>query len=235
MIYIAIIDNEKEILKKIEKTIMQIINKNVKIYFFTSANSFLTELEKTKFQIVISDISMPEMNGIEMIKKAKEINSEMYIIFLTAYVEYAIESYRMEAYQYILKEELSNRLPEVLDKLIKSINKRKIRYCYIGSESQKIKICYDEIVSIRKEKGAKYVSVLTTEGICRERSSIEKMLMCLNGEEFVMVERGCAINLRHVKKIKGNFIYLNTSEVVEVSHARIKEVKMKLREYWREI
>ena len=74
MIYIAIIDNEKEILKKIEKTIMQIINKNVKIYFFTSANSFLTELEKTKFQIVISDISMPEMNGIEMIKKAKEIN-----------------------------------------------------------------------------------------------------------------------------------------------------------------
>ena len=85
------------------------------------------------------------MNGIEMIKKAKEINSEMYIIFLTAYVEYAIESYRMEAYQYILKEELSNRLPEVLDKLIKSINKRKIRYSYIGSESQKIKICYDEI------------------------------------------------------------------------------------------
>ena len=43
MIYIAITDNEKEILKKIEKTIMQIINKNVKIYFFTSANVFLTE------------------------------------------------------------------------------------------------------------------------------------------------------------------------------------------------
>ena len=38
-----------------------------------------------------------------------------------------------------------------------------------------------------------------------------------------------------MRLLKGNFIYLNTSEVVEVSHARIKEVKMKLREYWREI
>ena len=78
------------------------------------------------------------------------------------------------------------------------------------------------------------MNVVTSEGVYRERSSIEKMLMRLNGEEFALVDRGCAINLRYVKKIKGNLIYLNNSDVIEASRSRIKDVKIKLKEYWGE-
>lgn len=234
MIYIAVVDNEKKVLNKIQKVLYELINDNIKIDFYTNANEFLNELDRIRYQIIISDISMPGINGIEMVKRAKMICPELYIIFLTAYVEYAIESYRMEAYQYVLKDEVDERLPEIMHRLINTMIKRTIRFCYIGSENQKVKMCYDNIIRIVKEKSAKYVNVVTSEGVYRERSSIEKMLMRLNGEEFALVDRGCAINLRYVKKIKGNLIYLNNSDVIEASRSRIKDVKIKLKEYWGE-
>ncbi len=64
---------------------------------------------------------------------------------------------------------------------------------------------------------------------------IEKTLEKLNSDEFVMVERACAVNLRHVTKIQDNTLFLSNKMTVEASSLRIKEVKEKLNRYWREI
>ena len=55
----------------------------------------------------------------------------MYIVFITSYEEYAAESYRIEAYQYILKQDLEFRLPELLNSLLKSCKKQKKEFCII--------------------------------------------------------------------------------------------------------
>ena len=49
----------------------------------------------------------------------------MYIVFITSYEEYAAESYRIEAYQYILKQDLEFRLPGVAEQLIEKLQKQK--------------------------------------------------------------------------------------------------------------
>lgn len=236
MINIAIVDNEKSVLENISGILSDMWGESDDIHIDTyeKAKDFLAAFETVRYQILISDVDMPEMNGIEMGKKARDCDPNIYIIFLTAYVEYAIESYRMEAYQYILKEDVEERLPEIIKRLIGIVRNHSVKYCYIGSDTHRIKMCQDDIIHIRKTKGTKYVSFCTTEGEIRERSSIEKVLEKLGREEFIVVERGSVVNLRHIMKVRDNVIYLSNGDAVEASHARIKKVKENIRKYWEE-
>lgn len=236
MINIAIVDNEKSVLENISGILSDMRGESDDIHIDTyeKAKDFLAAFETVRYQILISDVDMPEMNGIEMGKKARDCDPNIYIIFLTAYVEYAIESYRMEAYQYILKEDVEERLPEIIKRLIGIVWNHSVKYCYIGSDTHRIKMCQDDIIHIRKTKGTKYVSFCTTEGEIRERSSIEKVLEKLGREEFIVVERGSVVNLRHIMKVRDNVIYLSNGDAVEASHARIKKVKENIRKYWEE-
>lgn len=236
MINIAIVDNEKSVLENISGILSDMRGESDDIHIDTyeKAKDFLAAFETVRYQILISDVDMPEMNGIEMGKKARDCDPNIYIIFLTAYVEYAIESYRMEAYQYILKEDVEERLPEIIKRLIGIVRNHSVKYCYIGSDTHRIKMYQDDIIHIRKTKGTKYVSFCTTEGEIRERSSIEKVLEKLGREEFIVVERGSVVNLRHIMKVRDNVIYLSNGDAVEASHARIKKVKENIRKYWEE-
>lgn len=236
MINIAIVDNEKSVLENISGILSDMRGESDDIHIDTyeKAKDFLAAFETVRYQILISDVDMPEMNGIEMGKKARDCDPNIYIIFLTAYVEYAIESYRMEAYQYILKEDVEERLPEIIKRLIGIVRNHSVKYCYIGSDTHRIKMCQDDIIHIRKTKGTKYVSFCTTEGEIRERTSIEKVLEKLGREEFIVVERGSVVNLRHIMKVRDNVIYLSNGDAVEASHARIKKVKENIRKYWEE-
>lgn len=236
LINIAIVDNEKSVLENIREILLNLSGefKDVHIDTYEKAENFLVAFETIRYQILISDVDIPEMNGVEMGKKAREHDPNIYIVFLTAYVEYAIESYRMEAYQYILKEDVEERLPEIIKRLIGIVRNHSVKYCYIGSDTHRIKMCQDDIIHIRKTKGTKYVSFCTTEGEIRERTSIEKVLEKLGSDEFIVVERGSVVNLRHIMKVRNNTIYLNNGDTVEASHARIKKVKENIRKYWEE-
>jgi len=78
----------------------------------------LEALEKDKFDIIISDINMPQMSGIEFVKKAKEISSDLIVILLTGYgsLGTAREAIKIGVDDYLLK-------PVQLEELLKSIDK----------------------------------------------------------------------------------------------------------------
>lgn len=236
LINIAIVDNEKGVLENIRGILLDMLgdSKDIHIDMYEKAKDFLAAFEKTRYQILISDVDMPEMNGIEMGKKARERDPNIYIVFLTAYMEYAVESYRMEAYQYILKGDIEKRLPEVMGRLLDIVRKHSIKYCYIGADTQRVKMCEDDIIHILKAKGTKYTRFFTVEGEVRERIGIEKAFEKLDNDEFIMVDRGSVVNFRHIMKVKDNIIYLSNGNTVEASYARIKRVKENIRKYWEE-
>ncbi|MDO4313516.1 MAG: LytTR family DNA-binding domain-containing protein [Eubacteriales bacterium] len=236
MTNIAVIDDDVRMLNNIRNILSEMLEDagDVQIDYFQSGKEFLEMLDASRYQILVSDIDMPGMNGIEAGKKAREKYPMINIIFLTAYVEYAIESYRMDAHQYILKSEIQDRLPVVLNKLIESIRKSRKNYCYIGSDTQKKKVFYDDIIRISKVKSAKYVCYVTCEREYFERNSMDNVLKMLNSAEFILVDRSCAVNLRHIIKIRDTVIYLSNKDTIEASRARIGKVKECFNRYWRE-
>lgn len=111
MFYIAICDDEDYFCRKekkiIEKYMMQRECK-VKIELFSSGEELLQNKNSVlKYGIIFLDISMEKLNGMETAKYIRTITREAYIVFVTAYINYALEGYRVDAIRYLLKNLLN--------------------------------------------------------------------------------------------------------------------------------
>lgn len=236
MINISVIDDDRAALEMIQRCVGETMagREDVSVIGYGRPEEFLEEIKKQKCHILISDIDMPGMSGLEAAKRAKEINPRVFIVFVTAHMEYAIDGYRMEAFQYVLKSELAGRLPGILQKLSDMLEKDRKDYCFIGTKSSKKKVLYDDIIWIKKEKNAKYVTYILENECCTERESLEGAVKKLDNGAFMIVERGCAVNLRHVMRITDCTLHLSNQDDVVISRARIAGVKERLHRLWGE-
>lgn len=84
LINIAIVDNEKGVLENIRGILLDMLgdSKDIHIDMYEKAKDFLAAFEKTRYQILISDVDMPEMNGIEMGKKRASVIRIFILCFL---------------------------------------------------------------------------------------------------------------------------------------------------------
>lgn len=236
MIRIAIVDDEFEMLEIIKNKIESVEDLQEEIYIdtYTKVNEVLEYLEANqKYDIIFSDIDMKNMNGIEFGEKVRKKYTDIYFIFLTAYMEYAAKSYTINAYQYILKSEMDDRLPDILRDIVHKIQLERQNYRIIKVNNDIRKIFYNDIIYIKKMKSAKYVQYYTISGEFRERITLEKVMNEITDNSFVLVERGNLVNIRHITRMKGNKIYLDNNEEVVISRARFQEVKKTISRLWR--
>ncbi len=123
MYSILIVDDEKIILDGLKSTISGAGLPFSEVCTASSAREALAAYEKSPFDVVLTDISMPQSDGLEMVRKMRRIWSHSIILFLTGYqrFDYAREAVRLQGFDYLLKpiadEELLCKLQEVVSKL----------------------------------------------------------------------------------------------------------------------
>ena len=231
---IALIDDETAILESVRKCVENEITDQdyAKLFTYTQARDFLGEMEQgCEFDILISDIDTSDMSGLELGRKMKEEGCRTYLIFFTAYFEYAAESYRLEAYQYILKEDMEKRLPSILRQLIDRVKKEKMQFRMIGTPTSKIRVYYRDIIYIEKEKGAKYISYRTVHGIYKERIALKKLNEELISDEFILIERIYIINVSHIASMKDGIVQMDNGANIFVNRISFKRIKEQISLY----
>lgn len=233
MIRIGVIEDDSNM----RKIVNQIIEKEIQGYeevkqkTFESAEEFLQE--KVGYDIVISDIELPGINGIELGKRLSKEEKQTKLIYLTSYPEYAWESYLVEAYQYVLKIDMQERLSEIVGKVLDELIKENKNYRIFGNSYKHMKLYYKDIIYIQKEKEKKYTDYITKNGKYRERISFNQILHEIDDRRFIPIDRGHAINIQYIDRIDENFIYLETEEKFKVSRVQLANVKKQITEYWR--
>lgn len=234
MINIAIIDDDEDILKNVRKCVQDEITQkdDAEIFSYTKAKEFLHELEQgQEFDILVSDIEMDEMSGMELGRKIQKQKFQVYLVFLTAYSEYAAESYTLEAYQYILKTDMEKRLPAILRQLIERVKKEKKQYRMIGTPTSKDQVYYRDIICIEKEKGSKYIRYTTTYGAYKERISLTQVNKEFESDGFILIGRRYVMNLNHIAGMQDNTIKMDNGMQIVVSRADFKKVKKQIHLY----
>lgn len=90
------------------------------VFEFADATSALSQIKEHDVDIVISDIRMPGLDGLEFLKKVKEINSEVYVIVMTAYatVDTAVDAIRLGAYDFLIKPFSNDHVLLTIGKII---------------------------------------------------------------------------------------------------------------------
>lgn len=197
-----------------------------------NAKEGIEAIEKQKPDVIFLDIQMPEMNGFEMLKELDEIPK---VIFITAYDEHAIEAFKINALDYLLKPVDPERLKEAVEKL--SANKdeefeskvdtnRKERKLTINDHvfiKDGEKCYYPKLADVRYfESQGNYVKVYFDKHhpmILRSLNALEERL---DGEDFFRANRKYIINLHWIRNIENWFngglkVFFNDEEAVEIS------------------
>lgn len=187
--------------------------KALKIESFPSAEAFLFQYEEEKsFDILLLDIEMGDMNGIELARKIRRENHLVQIIFITGYMEYVAEGYDVEALHYLLKPVTEEKLYGVLDRAAERLKSKEKELCLTlpGSVTQ-IALCEIRYLEVRRN----YVTVHGAEDY-----TVKKTLNELEEEldgSFCRTGRSYIVNLHFVKKITRTQVILKDGREIPLS------------------
>lgn len=225
MIRVAICEDEREIQLLIEdyiKEILKSINVEYEIQKYNSGEELL-ECNLKNIDILLLDIQMGQLNGMDTARKIREVDNKMEIIFITSLIDYIQEGYEVRAYRYLLKPIKLEELEKHVLTCIKEIEKNKNHYILIKNKSNTYKIYSNEIKYIEVQK--KDMRIHTINKTFDVKYSLEKIEKDLNSDEFVRCHKSFIINLNYVENIKLNTAILESGEEVSVSRYRYKDVK----------
>jgi len=197
---------------------------------YISAESFLFAYPEKNCDLLILDIEMGEINGMELAKKLREKSDTLPILFVTGYSEYMNEGYEVEALHYLLKPVNKEKLFAVLDRYVKS--RRIEKEIVLKSEDGALRVSAESIAYC-EAMGKKTTVFLTDKTVFQCDIGISNIKNELS-EEFIFTHRSYIVNLRYVKSIRKTDLTLDTGTVIPVSRRLYKDINEKFIKYYTE-
>jgi DNA-binding LytR/AlgR family response regulator len=193
-------------------------------------------LQKEKVELIFLDINMPVLDGISFIKTLRQ---PPQVIFTTAYKEYALTAFDLDAVDYLLKPFSLDRFIVAVDKAIEKLNRPTAvtvsvspdesvnDALFIRTDNKIFRVLYREL--IYAEASGNYTKVVTTSQVLLPSITFTSFEQQLPPTLFVRVHRSFIINKSMITFIEGNRVFLDKIEVPIGSNykdAFLKELKL---------
>lgn len=236
MLQIAICDDESVLLPQIETLTRQCLqNQNILpiISAFKNGEHLLYALEDGAFfDLLLLDIEMPEISGMELAQRIHKKLPSALVIFVTAHYKYAVDAYELDIFRYVPKDQLPGRLPHaVLDAAALLETQRTQSYMITGSNRMERIPLKDILYLVREGKNCIFHLKDRSETL-RLRKSLAEVYEELPSDEFVFIDRGCIVNLRHISGIEHADCILTNADRLPAAHSRVPELKRRLNLFW---
>lgn len=237
MIYIAICDDNEKTAELLNHKVMTCLKENkilANITIYTQSRLLQYDIQEGKyFDLVLSDIEMPHMDGMDLAAYMKKYLPEVLIIFITSHLKYAIDAFELSIFRFIPKNAIHTRLPHALLDAVHMIKLQGDKYYTIQTPSRIEKIPYQKILCIHRE-GKNSVITMLDQTETKVRKSLSQVFKEIKSEDFIYVDRGEIVNLAHIMGIKDGMVELKNDITIPASHAKLEEVKIKLSDFWGE-
>ncbi len=190
---------------------------------YISAEQFLFESEdKAPYDVLIFDIQMKNINGMELAKKLRARGCDSVIIFVTGIPDYAIEGYEVGAVRYILKPVKPEVLNGLLDAAYAECAKKAEVYFVLGQGADVERIPFEKIIYI--EARGHYVFLKGTDFEREWKAGFSETTAAFEGRSFFCLRRGLLVNLAHVQRITRTDCVLDGGESLPVARGVYKEL-----------
>jgi len=219
----CIIIDDEPLAREELKIMLDEISEPEVIGSFSNALPALDFLEKNKVDLIFLDIEMPGMSGLELIDKIPE---ESLVIFTTAYSDYALKSYELNAIDYLLKPFADTRLRKAVEKALQYksftaglsggipknfFEKSTDEYIIIKAERRFYKINYADIQFIEGLKD--YVVIYTPSEKIIAAMNLKTIHKKITLPTFIRVSKSYIVNTTYIKSFDNNTIYINDTEL----------------------
>lgn len=235
VIRIAICDDDKEAVSLHESIVresMQACGIGYEITSYTHSGNMFCDIAEDDFfyDLLLLDIEMPEMSGMEISEKLKSHLPNVKIIFITSHIEYAIDAFELSIFRYIPKNDLEKRLAAAITDAAKLIDLEAGQEYTIQTNSRMEKVYYKDIFYIRRD--GKNAAIVSSEGISKVRKSLQQVYDELNSQEFIFIDRGLIVNIIQIMKISDGMAVLKNGEQLPISRSHLQDVKQQINRFW---
>jgi len=184
-------------------------------------------LENNKVDIILSDIQMPKINGLDLVKS---LENPPVIIFVTAHRDFALDGFETGATDYLVK-------PVRFDRFLKAVNKAKDYInlkqnstvhqvnsdrIFIKSDGKLTKILLDEILYV--EAQGDYLKIVINNESYTTLATLKSMDEVLTLPKFFRVQRSFIINMEAIRSLNGNMVELTSGKSISIALNKKEEL-----------
>jgi two-component system, LytTR family, response regulator len=205
------------------------------------------KINKLKPDLIFLDVQMPGMTGFEVLD---EIDHEPYVIFTTAYDQYAIKAFEKNAVDYLLKPLDQERFKQAIDRAFKrkkmeegdienllgslrQVNHRGTydSHIFVQKSEKLFNLPIEEIVYL--EASGDYTIISTKNDQFVSSSGIGKLEEIMNPDTFIRVHRSTIVNVNYLKEIERHFnggmiVKMQSGKSFPVSRTYAKQIRKKV-------
>ena len=243
MVRVGICDDETVLLEKLNQFVQACYAGNqifARVDTFANGQQLLYEIEDGgRFDLVLLDIEMPQMDGMELAGRIRKVLPEVLVIFITSHMEYVLDAYELSVFSYIPKRDLENRLQHALLDAAAMVEVQ-LRESYVIQNKNRLeRVPLKNLLYITHEgKNAVLVTdmaEMNEPGGARfhVRKTLQQVYDGLDEKEFMFIDRGCIVNLSCIMGIQEGCCVMKDGTRLAVSQSRMQGLKTRLLEFWK--
>lgn len=241
MFSIAICDDEEYFCIKERQLILKYMAEKeckCKIDMFKSGKELLRVKDSIfQYNIIFLDVNMEEIDGIETAREIRKITKDVYIVFVTAFITYAPEGYKVDAVRYLLKddESLEKAVNECLDTILQKMVLEENKMIFEFKEGKR-KICLENIVYIESNLHKLVFHMVgknaTNYTIYTKLDNVDELL---RDKGFCRIHKSYLVNLKYIESVERYRAVLSDGQSLAISKARYLYTRDEFAYYWGEV
>lgn len=204
----------------------------VSVRTFPSAEAFLFHYSEDKdYDILLLDVEMGKLNGIDLAKQIRVQNNRVQIVFITGYPDFIAEGYEVSALHYLMKPVKPEKLEGVLSRAA-DLSREERPFLLVSSERETIRVFFDDIYYA--ESQGHYMLIHTQQTQYRVRMTVSGLLEKLD-EGFYRCSRSFVVSLRHICRITKSEVFLENQVSLPLGRGQYDEINKAMIHYLRSI
>ena len=221
---IAVCDDENKIRQDIAAKVGASIPES-EVSLFSGGQELIREFESSSFDIVLLDIDMPEISGLDVAGMIQTAVPKPLIIFVTSHDELVYDSLRFHPFGFVRKTHLDEELDMVLKDAVEDINSRE-KSISVHTAQGDVRLKLKDILYF--ESDGNYIKVMTTDEELRFRDTMQTLEATLQYDGFIRVHKGFLVNAEAVKIFNSEKCTLINDMEVPMGRAYQEEARRKL-------
>ena len=197
-------------------------NIGAEVFCYETGADLLDAMESIDPDIIFLDINMEGMDGLTLAGQIRSQYEEVPIVLVPAFINYALDGYKVRASRFLVKDDLDKTLPDCMDDICRQLQK-KTRHILFSCVEGQVDIKLREIVFI-ETTGHKSIIHLESKDyhLYESMDEIEGKLKIYG---FLRVHQSYMVNLRFVRRINNYILTLDNGYEIKVPKARYKQVR----------
>lgn len=197
----------------------------VELTEFSSAEQFLFCYgEQSDYDILLLDIEMGQMDGVQLAKQLRQKNETIQIVFVTGYSDYISEGYEVAALHYLMKPVSRQKLGEVLSRAAENL-RREEQAVLLSTEGAIRRVPAGRILLVEAFAHSCTVTTEKEEIPVRESiTAVEEKLRRVDAGAFIRTHRSCLVGIRYIQSLSKTEVTLDNGRRVPLSRSHYQAV-----------